>query len=118
MNTDTLTEINPDLMAEWEVTQDPQDPWGSAVAWLFGVADFLHFETNTREPEAWHYKPGMTIPDWAPDDDVACGYEDAYELRAVRYLHERGMVNVSDLVTFGNWLHHRIQTCEDLGVDY
>lgn len=30
------------IMDEVRITDDPSDPWGSNIAWLFGIADFLY----------------------------------------------------------------------------
>lgn len=42
------------IMGEVRLADDPGDPWGSNIAWLFGIADFLYAMNGEIMPE---YRP-------------------------------------------------------------
>lgn len=58
----------PDEMNEHKVSQllsygwDGGDPWGSAMAEAFALADFVTFVLGERVPDEFHYEPAMGGP--------------------------------------------------------
>lgn len=46
-----------DLKAEYRLSGDAGDPWGTCMAWWFAVAGEM-FERGLNVPDDWHYRPG------------------------------------------------------------
>lgn len=79
---------------------DVGDPWGNCMAWLFAIADVLHFE-HDGAPMAWQFRPSPFGPDYgAPEYETAvkCSKE--------------------DLTAFGNLLNRYSDLLRRQGRDY
>jgi hypothetical protein len=44
------------------------DPWGTAMAWAFAIAENLHFRAGEPVPDSLGYRPAMGATDIEPDD--------------------------------------------------
>lgn len=51
-----------DLKNEFKLTNDG-DNWGNVMQWLFAIADYLTFETETYVPDEWQFKPSPSGAD-------------------------------------------------------
>lgn len=55
------------IMGEVRLSDDPADPWGSNIAWLFALADYM-WAINGEIMPVYHLSPvGVDLED--------CGYE-------------------------------------------
>lgn len=60
------------LKTEWRMTYDKGDSWGCVMAWLFAIADEMHWQRDLEVPAKWEYSPGMGIGDTESYQYQAC----------------------------------------------
>ena len=89
-----------DLKKEYRLGDHKHDPWGTTMAWLFAVADYLTFEGNGA-PDSWEFTPAMGGPD-----------TESYEFETLK---ESDLAAVEQ---FGALLHRHDRLCRHFGKDY
>ena len=96
------------LLKEFKFELDSYDPWGSALAWHFAVADTLT-ELAGFTPAEWEFFQSPFGVDYnAPE------YQTIAELLRDVELHQR----VELLVNAGNVLGRYANVCRQAGLDY
>ena len=50
------------IKAAYRLASDPGDKWGSAMAWLFAVCDFLQAR-DVEIPQEWRFSPSPFGPE-------------------------------------------------------
>lgn len=76
------------VMGEVRLTDDPGDPWGSAMAWLFPIAEVFYVEFGECLPE---FRPSPMLSD---RDDID---RDDYQSDTLLTLVDSGEVTETDL---------------------
>lgn len=95
------------LHSQFDMTFDPGDPWGSAMAWRFAVADAL-YHTGSDIPDAWAYRHGP----------ICQGDDDDFTSELVRETLAEGEVGSDDLRAFGDALDRYSRQLSRAGRDY
>jgi len=88
---------------QFKLDYDNHDAWGSAMAWHFAVADYLHWALDSDTPSEWQYSPSP----FGPDDE-----NPQYQIIA-----EIGP-DTEALEHFGNALHRFSQYLDSKGESY
>jgi hypothetical protein len=96
------------LRTEYNLSFDGHDPWGSNIAWLFAIAEFLHHEGNDT-PEGWQFRDSPAHDGWQPE-----GYPD--EMLADMWAE--GEFTVEDAETFGEVLNRYDELLRKAGKNY
>ncbi len=96
------------LRDAYNATFDGHDPWGSNIAWLFAVAEFLTHEGNGA-PEGWDFRDSPLHQGWAPE-----GYPD----EILAELAEDRLFTVADAELFGEVLSRYDAILRSAGRDY
>jgi hypothetical protein len=88
-------------------TFDGGDPWGSAVAWHFAIADVLTEIDPALVPDAWEFQPS-----------VFGSNTEAYEYQAVCDLIKDDGIEPDVLIHAGNVLARYTMLLSLAGYDY
>lgn len=107
------------LRAEFGITYDDGDAWGSTLAWWFAVAEILHHSGPSLVPASWKFRDapaheGMdrrAYLDFSADDD-------SYQDIEIGALMDSGTVTTDDLVAFGTVLTRYANLLKMAGKDY
>ena len=83
------------------------DPWGTAMAWAFGVCDYLHHVALAEVPAGLGYQPAATMRGEGFDDEA---YPDAY-------IAEMGL-DTFTLTQAAKVLDRYLDWCKAAGRDY
>jgi hypothetical protein len=86
---------------------DMSDPWGTAMAWGFGVCDYLHHVALADVPAEMGYTPAATARGDGFDDE---SYPDAMIVEAA--------LDTYTLTMAAKILHRYIGWCKAAGRDY
>lgn len=96
------------LRAEFNISFDGYDPFGSAMGWFFPLADYLFHNSAEEIPPAWGYGHGV----------LCNGERDDYESEIIGGLADAGQITDDDLLTFGTVLNRYVNLCELAGRSY
>lgn len=92
------------IMDEVRLTSDPADPWGSNIAWLFGLADFMYAMN------------GEILPGYRPSPIMVDLQNPGYELETLFSLYAH--INDEDVVKAYYVLARRDGILRSLDMDY
>lgn len=56
-----------DLKANFNLSFDGDDAWGSVMSWWFTVADEIHFNRGFDVPASWRFRPSPCGPSNDPE---------------------------------------------------
>lgn len=96
-----------DILAMVREDDIRHDPWGTALAWWFAIADLMVEWAPPYPPADWQFRQAM-----GGADTEAWGY------RELSPMLERGEITTHDLLRAGNILARYTRVCELAGVSY
>lgn len=98
------------IIEEYRIARDSYDPWGSALAWHFAVADYLT-DMGVATPAEWEYQQSLFGSD-----------TEAYEYVAINEIFTDSRTSPVDrvdiLTNAGNVLGRYSNLCRKAGLDY
>lgn len=75
------------IMGEVRLTDDPADPWGSNIAWLFGIADYM-WAINGEIMPVYHASPmGVDLKDPGHELEMLFDLQGEFEDADVRRVY-------------------------------
>lgn len=87
------------VMSEVKADRDPTAPWGSNVAWMFAIADYMWYWCGEKVPG---YSPA---PHWSMKDDANITYELNVLLDLIEEWEDADMLKVyNTLYRYDTWL--------------
>jgi hypothetical protein len=89
-----------DLKHEIKLGDIAYDPWGTAMAWWFAVADEIAFKRNIDTPAHWEHRPGLGCDPETYEGDMVADAND------------------ETLIKFGNLLSRYVAKLELAGRSY
>lgn len=96
------------LRAEYNVSFDGGDPWGSNIAWLFALAEFLTHEGDGT-PDEWEFRDSPLHDEWEPE---------GYPEEMLSDMWDDGIFTVEDAEAFGNVLNRYDNLLRMAGKNY
>lgn len=104
-----MSDLTRALLAEIRADDIDHDPWGTAMAWHFAIADSIDPYGPPYVPASWGYRQALG----GPDED-APEYETVQQLIATEDVH----TVARDLIYVGNVLLRFERVCELKGKSY
>jgi len=96
------------LRAEYNVSWDGGDPWGSNIEWLFAISEFLTHE-GPGTPAGWDFHDSPAHHGWEPD---------GYQEEMLADMWDEGEFTMDDALTFGHVLNRYDDMLRAAGLNY
>jgi hypothetical protein len=101
-------------MYDFRLYDDPDDRWGHAMAWWFGVAETLH-AMDEDIPDAWQFRPSPMNENRTLADVAAS--EEWPDTQIAEYVQD-GTYSATDLIHAGNVLSRYANILQRAGMAY
>ena len=97
------------LRAEYNVSWDGEDPWGSNFGWFAAMCEFVHHNVGTV-PAEWQFTDAPGHGTW-PDGDI-------YPDEMIGDMWDEGEFTMDDALTFGHVVNRYDDMLRAAGLNY